>query len=980
MNDKNKTKKQLIEELVEMRRRIAGQKMPADASLLRNQIEKLIKEKNEETDNLLAKGDLRKMVHELQVHKIELELQNEELKQTRDETIKQFKRYSDFYDFAPSGYFTLDGKGTILEVNHTGAKLLKTERSSLVGRNFKLFISDKFRPAFNAFLKTLNKEIEHQGYETALLQEGDQLRYIQINGISTKYDGDDDWQYQLAVIDIDELKRAEIALQKAQRYTEEVIETLCEPLLVLDEHLKVVSANSCFYETFQMPPDETIGGFIYDLRNGQWDIPELRILLEDILPKNTRLERHEIDYIFPGAGRKFLLINARRIFEKGVGTQMLLLVIEDITDRKLTEESLSEAKTLLDKTFSSIKSGVFVIDSATERIIISNLSTELIFGYGRDEIIGLDAGLLYMDAEQFSEKIIPILEINGIYNTELLLRRKDGSTFIGDLTVTDFRDDSGCRIGFVCAVRDITALKQAQDAIIASETRYRRLFEAAQDGILIINADTGQIEDINPFLANMLGYSKEECLGKRLWDIGVFADTTASKLIFAELQRTGYVCYKDLNLVTKDGLEIAVEIISNVYEVDNKQVIQCNIRNITESKEVKKNLNIVYERLTLATNAAAMGIWDWDVSSNTLVWDDRMFELYGISSNSFTNCVEAWQNSLHPDDRVEALEATRKALLGENDYNTDFRVLMPDGTVKHIKACAQVSRDSKGKPLRMTGINYDITGLKRMEEELKKSHAELEKRVEERTAQLSELNSQLQAEISRCKIIETELGNSHERLRHLNEHLQKVGERERALLSRELHDELGQALTGMKMDLSWIAKRLPENNVPAMERIRSLLAIIDKIIMTIQRMSIELRPVALDDFGLNEAVRAMIKDFEKKTDIVFSIISEPRDIILQKEMATEIFRIFQEGVTNIIRHADARNATIFLRQKMDRLILEIKDDGKGISKNDMFSPKSIGLTGMRERAYSIGGTLKVKGVQNKGTTVTLSIPLYQKAR
>jgi PAS domain S-box-containing protein len=776
---------------------------------------------------------------------------------------------------------------------------------------------------------------------------------------------------------------------------------------------------------------------------------------------------------------------------------------------KLSEKYLKETETVLDKTFASIKAGVFVIDASTQKIVMSNMSTEKIFGYARDEIIDLDAMLLHVNTGQFKKfrnEMISALEVNGKYDAEFQLRRKDGSEFTGDISVTDIQDDSGYRTGFVCVIRDITAFKQVQDALVASETRYRRLFEAAQDGILILNSYTGQIEDINPFLADMLGYTREECLGKKLWDIGAFENIRISKSIFSELQRTGYVRYEDMPLVTKDGRKINVEFVSNVYTVDHAKVIQCNIRNITESKEVKQNLNLINERLTLATRAAAMGIWDWDISSDTLVWDNQMFELYGISKDSFPNCIEAWKNSLHPDDRAKALETTQKALSGNKEYDTEFRVLTPDGTIKYIKAYAQVLRNPKGSPLRMTGTNQDITALKQaenmlresekryksyievtgqlgwitnangdvvedlpswraytgqnyeeirgsgwskaihpddlkyvlqiwaeavitkepymaeyrirrydgdyrhfiargiptfkedgsvrewvgtciditerkiMEEKLKKSHGELEKRVEERTAQLSEANMQLQQEIDRCKIIECELVSSHERLRYLSDHLQRVGETERALLARELHDELGQVLTGMKMDVSWIANKLHEDNMPVMERIRSLLAVIDGVIANIQRMSMQLRPVALDDFGLNEAVRILIKDFEKKTDISFTIISEPHDLLLEKEIATEVFRIFQEAVTNIVRHSDARNATIFLRKKRGSLIMEIKDDGKGTAKSDLLNPQSIGLTGMRERAYAIMGTLTIKGIQGKGTTITLNVPLSDDAR
>lgn len=258
---------------------------------------------------------------------------------------------------------------------------------------------------------------------------------------------------------IAEGKGVEETFEKAQKYTESIVETIREPLLVLTPDLRVITANRSFYETFHVPPEETEGRFVYSLGDQAWDIPSLRELLEKIVPQNTQFNDFEADHEFPLIGRKIMLLNARRIYREGKGTDLILLALEDITDHKLWEEALK-----------------------------------------------------------------------------------------------------------------------------ISETRYRRLFETAQDGILILDAGTGQIADVNPFLIEMLGYSHEEFLGKKLWEIGAFKDIEASKATFLELQSKGYVRYNDLPLETKDGRPIAVEFVSNVYLVNHNKVIQCNIRDITERK------------------------------------------------------------------------------------------------------------------------------------------------------------------------------------------------------------------------------------------------------------------------------------------------------------------------------------------------------------------------------------------------------------
>jgi two-component system cell cycle response regulator len=139
-------------------------------------------------------------------------------------------------------------------------------------------------------------------------------------------------------------------------------------------------------------------------------------------------------------------------------------------------------------------------------------------------------------------------------------------------------------------VQAIVRIKRAEDALHASEGRYRRLFETVQDGILILDAATGEIDDANPFLIKMLGYAREEILGKKIWELGAFKDIEASKAAFEELQRTGYVRYEDLPLTTRDGRGVAVEVVCNVYPVDKHKVIQCTIRDVTERKRLEEKL------------------------------------------------------------------------------------------------------------------------------------------------------------------------------------------------------------------------------------------------------------------------------------------------------------------------------------------------------------------------------------------------------
>jgi PAS domain S-box-containing protein len=252
-------------------------------------------------------------------------------------------------------------------------------------------------------------------------------------------------------------------LQLALAYAENIIATLREPFVVLDKSLRIRTSNAAFYHDFHVSKEDTEGRFVYELGDGQWNIPDLRTLLNQILSTKNPVEDFEVEHVFPVIGQKNMLLNARRFPPDSDDPSLVLLAIEDITERR-----------------------------------------------------------------------------------------------------------------------------RAQTAIKHSEIRYRRLFEKAKDGILILDADTGKVIDANPFMTALLGYSHDEFLGKELWEIGLFRDITESRAAYKELQEKGYVRYDHLPLESRSGHKVEVEFVSNVYEEGHHQVVQCNVRDITERSRLQR--------------------------------------------------------------------------------------------------------------------------------------------------------------------------------------------------------------------------------------------------------------------------------------------------------------------------------------------------------------------------------------------------------
>lgn len=231
-------------------------------------------------------------------------------------------------------------------------------------------------------------------------------------------------------------------------------------------------------------------------------------------------------------------------------------------------------------------------------------------------------------------------------------------------------------------------------------------------------------------------------------------------------------------------------------------------------------------------------------------------------------------------------------------------------------------------------------------------------------------------DISDRKKSERELMESHERLRDLTSHLQVVREEERAYVAREIHDELGQALTALKMDVHWLRHRFSKEEKSLVEKTHSMSDLIDRTIQSVRRISSELRPGLLDDFGLLAAMEWESQEFSKRTEIECEINSKSDEMMLPQAVSTAIFRIFQETLTNIARHANAKAVEISLKKREGTLEMLISDNGRGITQEEIIDPRSFGIRGMRERAHYFGGRLSISG-DGSGTTVAVVIPIPQ---
>jgi PAS domain S-box-containing protein len=229
-------------------------------------------------------------------------------------------------------------------------------------------------------------------------------------------------------------------------------------------------------------------------------------------------------------------------------------------------------------------------------------------------------------------------------------------------------------------------------------------------------------------------------------------------------------------------------------------------------------------------------------------------------------------------------------------------------------------------------------------------------------------------DITERKRAEEQLQGSFRQLRELAARLQSVREEERARVAREIHDELGQALTAIKIDLASVMRALRTDQKVELEKAESILRLVDQTILSVRRIATELRPGILDDLGLVAAVEWAAEEFEARTGTKCRLDLPNSDIVIDQERTTAIFRIFQETLTNVTRHAEATQVDVRLGWEDGNIVLEVHDNGRGIGEEQLSTGRSLGILGMRERALLLGGELTISGQTGKGTTVRLRIP------
>jgi PAS domain S-box-containing protein len=494
-------------------------------------------------------------------------------------------------------------------------------------------------------------------------------------------------------------------------------------------------------------------------------------------------------------------------------------------------------------------------------------------------------------------------------------------------------------------VEDITERKRAEEELKASEIKYRSFFENSMDAILLTDP-TGKIYSANSAACEMLCRTEEEII--EAGRSGVF-DLSDPRLpiLLEERQRKGKV-RGELTMVRKDGTKFPAELSSALFIVHESNVrTSMIIRDITERREAEEELKNTHQQYRQAlTQVKAVPYQRYYHENKYSFIGEDIFKYTGYSAKEF-------RPSLWNDLRKDAImlgecsgltieEAGKELRKGKKtEWLADYKIKTRSGEIKWLNDTAVQIKDQNGKIIGSLGVLQDITERKRIEEEIK---------------------------------------NSREELRNLTSYLQTVREEERAAIAREIHDELGQVLTSLKMNLVLMQREISSSKTKIMtvevaNEISTMTKIIDASVIRLRNLITRLRPEILDKLGLVPALKWYTKEINDSTKIKINFKSSIKVLQLKKEAEISVFRILQESLTNIVKHSQATKVNVTLEKKRNELTMKIEDNGIGFDQLQHADQKTFGLIGMKERARLIDAEFNVSSKPGKGTQIKLTVKL-----
>lgn len=959
---------------------------------------------SKEKDSLIRKNEklLKSKNIRIEAQNAELQQMNEELKLSLHNLRENEIKFQTITNMSADGIYLIDLEGYFVFVNPMFCRITGFSSAELKKKTI-YHLKSHYNPTsfFN------KKEMMAGAYiETEIICKDGTAVDVEAIGNTITIDG----QELIAgtIRSITDRKKAE---EKIAQYTNRLEEA--EALAGLgswefDVKTGQIWWSKQMYKMLNFAYSDTVPSFELFLKQIH---PDDRTLLQEVISDvrqgripaihkfRSNPENGKIRYFYPSVDTEKNILGEVLKFK---GTQL------DITERILAEKALLESERFSRATLDALSSNIAVINEFGEIIFVNKAWIE--FGKENSRLpTGKQESYNYLNicdtvpaesadyenARATADGIRAV--IYGKIETFDLVYPcdSDNEKRWFHMHVSRFEGEGPV---FVTVSHDnISDLKKKEIFLLESESRFSKIFDFSPVGMSLSDPNSGKIINANYAFAAIWGYSVSEMTGLTSVELNLISEISVRSKIMEEFKANGFVKNRILESTKKSGEKIIVQFSVFDIEIDSKKFFLTNVEDITEKinienelktlnqtlenkvnertaelKEINEKLTIeihdhsqaeynikqISTRLNLAIQAGEVGIWDYDIINNNLIWDNQMYALYGISETTFSGVYEAWQAGVHPEDKERSNDEIQAAIRGEKEFNTEFRVIWQDGSVHHIRAIAKVKRDDSGNPYRIIGTNWDITDRKQMEVELLNAKAdadEANKRKSEFLANMShEIRTPLNAIVGFSTILqEKTFGN-----KLYSEYLDNIIQSSRVLLS----------LINDILDLSKVeAGRMVVTHNPV-----NMKSLINEI-LSIFVMKANEKGITLTTSISNDLPGSLITDEKYLRQIFFNLIGNA--VKFTQVGSVEI------GVAIIPKNEEG--------SKIDFLI-SVKDTGMGIPENDIpniFEPfiqvarqsrnkyggTGLGLSITRRLVELLGGTISVESQLGIGSVFSVTL-------
>jgi PAS domain S-box-containing protein len=797
--------------------------------------------------------------------------------------------------------------------------------------------------------------------------------------MSTPFINDDGSISKMQIFhDITKRKQAEKAIKIERQRLYSVLEKLPAYVCLLTADYTFSFVNEEFKRRFGDPGNRKCHEYLFDLQKPCEGCQTFRILIE-------RLNSNQWEWTGPD-GNTYAIFDYP--FTDIDGSTLILEMGLDITERKKAEESLRLSENRYRLLMEQAADGIILMDNNMNTIDVNTAACEMT-GYTREEFLGMNSRAL-MFPDDIDDTLLSLHRaISGetVRESRNLLR-KNGLEITVEASVKMIEN----RLVQVI-FRDITEKKERESRIHVTDTllglfaKTTSRQEYLESVVKVVRDWSGcrcvgiRVADGRGFipyeyytgfsqefwqLENMLSLDKDMCACIRTVT-GQFEPQDASVLtphgsvcinnsqeFLKGLTREEITRFRG-NCIRHGFLSIALIPIryrgsttglihladEHAEKVPSKVVqflesVSSLIGEAIHRFNTEEALRRSEASLNEAQRIAHIGNWEWDIESNQLIWSDEVYRIFGVSRERFGRTYEAVLDYIHPEDRQAVQEAVTNSFFERKPYSVVHRIIPSGGGEKTVQEQGEIIFNRNEVPLRMVGTIQDVTEQKKTEEQMRLSQ---------------------------------------EKLRNLYAYMQQMREKEREKIAREIHDEFGTMLTALKIDISWLEKKVGQAHPDTIERLRKDLGLLSTAIKTVQKISSELRPGILDHLGLAAATEWQVKEFATRMGIEWHVDIDMQSADLDRDLSISFFRILQESLTNIARHASASSVRVTLEERGHALHMEITDDGRGITDDQLANPQSFGLIGIRERVEHLGGEVEIGRAPQGGTTVSIRIPI-----